>query len=626
MVKKCVGDRLVALAVESKGADRRLHFSLKKDRFSSRYDWYGYRIQKRATEVMTSLGLHEFTLGRWDASRGQGNESTARGTEATMDWVMPLIADVDAEPQEYPESILLKSRLDKALIEYDDTAQTIEMSHQVDRINDTLGSQVLFGADGNQLHFKPGSRQFLDDFETGGGFFYSLQNTAKLHRRQWCQLVGAEKRAMVEVDIEAAHLTMLYALAGKPPPEGDPYEIPGYPRLLSKRAFNTLVNAGSTQATTGSLAHDIFQDKHGLQAACGLTIDSAFEPAIEVEEECERLAADAIRAIKVRHKAINRAFGSDVGVKLQKWLTDIMLETSDRMISKTGRCPYPIHDGAVVIDIDVDEFVKTLTDVGREHGLDLKVKTITATPEIYPKSSDNREPTTSPTTTSNHMGVHSSDLVVSNPSQTLSTTSESLTNRPPRPPDGSAGFPSPVDNPADFAERLRERTIQANAAVEHAVMPARLGKNRAPSWGEQYVELAHRAGWIFTEDEIARRNALQAEHEQWIEALRAQAREQSRLLTKAMEEKLALSAARRARQEAKIAVLIEAICDYVGAHPGANQTAIVKAMRQQAGVVFFTAEIARCFTDDVRQAIEWAGGRLRREKDGRAYRHYLVSE
>ena len=49
-------------------------------------------------------------------------------------------------------------------------------------------------------------------------------------------------------------------------------------------------------------------------------------------------------------------------------------------------------------------------------------------------------------------------------------------------------------------------------------------------------------------------------------------------------------------------------------------------MRGEAGVVFRNADIAIAFSNDVREAIKWAEGRLRREKDGRAIRHYLVTE
>jgi hypothetical protein len=84
--------------------------------------------------------------------------------------------------------------------------------------------------------------------------------------------------------------------------------------------------------------------------------------------------------------------------------------------------------------------------------------------------------------------------------------------------------------------------------------------------------------------------------------------------------------ARQARQRAKIVALADAVCRYVGANPGANQGAIVTAMRGEAGVVFRNAEIAIAFHNDVREAIKWAEGRLRREMVGWATRHYLVTE
>lgn len=469
--KYIAADMFVSEAIEFAGAYRPSHLSLKRDRYSSRYCLYGYRPVKEVVDLLGRMGLHDVELGEFDLRLGKGNETTVKGTRRIMEQVLALI-DLNAKAQPYPESIVLKNRADKALKEYNDVDQTVEMRCQVGRINDRLNSQVLFDGDGNQLHIQPGSRQFLDDFETGGGFFYSLQNTPKADRQQWRLLIGGEKRPTVELDFEAMHLGMLYAMVGSTPPEGDPYEIAGHQRKLTKRTFNTLVNAGTSQEAAGSISHDIYRDKDGLRSACGLPSKTTIGDQSDenmILEICDQRAADVIRATKIKHKKLKRYFGSDIGVKLQKIQADIMLEVCDRVIAKTGRSPYPIHDGCRVADIDVEVCRATMVEVAREYGLNLKVKVTSQTQGLSPAPEVGSRCQGTPTTSADHMGEHGPDLPLSDTPELATITPTLPINAPSKPPDRER-HPPPVMIPTPQPNhRIEMLMADATEQLEHAL-------------------------------------------------------------------------------------------------------------------------------------------------------------
>ena len=85
-----------------------------------------------------------------------------------------------------------------------------------------------------------------------GGRFYSLpggdryENMPSATRAERIRINGEET---VEVDISAAHLTILYALRGLPfDPSADPYDIPGCGRVAVKRWLTVSLGKGSTAA------------------------------------------------------------------------------------------------------------------------------------------------------------------------------------------------------------------------------------------------------------------------------------------------------------------------------------------------------------------------------------------
>ncbi|CQD22248.1 hypothetical protein BN000_05544 [Mycobacterium europaeum] len=584
-----------SLVLDAKTDNHGIHFSRDRNKYADRYlvDGDPYNTYYFTTKAADWLQAHygcEQLRGAHVAGRESAEYCSPELMEAIGDLVDPL--EPRARPAR-PELIIVRDA-HKKNTRYSDTSETKAMRDRMWIFNDHLAQRDIRRR--CQMVEVPLLRRVFNlSFERGGrlyGWGESYQGLPKEQRAEFTEVIDGIVQPFVEIDYPAHHFRLAYAQARKKMPPGDPYDIPGFDRGLVKLACLISFNAQDKKDAVGA-----------LMGESGCSYDDA---------------KAVIRAVRRKHYRIREYFYSDIGARLMRTDSDMSVEIMKRVMAITGRCPLPMHDSFLVPACDAEVLAQVMEEFAAEYGVEADLS-------ITGAALGGKENNTSSIPTP-YMADQSAELRIFPSAQIASAASPTSIDCPSRPPNGSAGPPSLIDNPTGFALWLRDRNAEDKAAMEHAVMPAHLRRNGARSWGEKYVELAQHAGWIIAEDEISRRNALQAEHEQWIDALRAQDREQNRLLTKAVEEKLALSAARRARQEAKIAALIDAICDYVGAHPGANQTAIVKAMGQQAGVFFFTAEIARCFTDDVRQAIEWAGGRLRREKDGRAYRHYLVTE
>jgi hypothetical protein len=136
---------------------------------------------------------------------------------------------------------------------------------------------------------------------------------------------------VTELDYKGIHPTLLYAEAGETL-DGDPYDIPGYPRKLVKRAFNIMVSA---RDRSGAL-------KATLRKARELTKDDAIP-----EGYCTSLIISALLgAIEQRHQSIAEAFCSDSGVRLQR-IDSGMAERVMLDLVRKGIVSLPVHDSFI---------------------------------------------------------------------------------------------------------------------------------------------------------------------------------------------------------------------------------------------------------------------------------------
>ena len=185
----------------------------------------------------------------------------------------------------------------------------------------TVGA-VRFGAASNQLYrvFNRGS------FSYGGRFYGG-----------WWQNIPSESRAgitidgiqTVEMDYPRLHPTLLYAEIEKVL-DGDPYDLPSWPRDLVKVAFNTLVNADTRQAAVRSIANEI-GGKGAFASAKAL-----------------------VSEIEVKHAPVAHMFGSGAGLRLMRRDSD-MTEGLLRRLIKRGVVVLPIHDSYIAANRHTDK-------------------------------------------------------------------------------------------------------------------------------------------------------------------------------------------------------------------------------------------------------------------------------
>jgi hypothetical protein len=142
----------------------------------------------------------------------------------------------------------------------------------------------------------------------------------------------------VEIDYTGIHLAILYARAGCGPI--DPYELPGLTqeenrrfRPTIKHAVLILINAENDGKAAKALREEIQQSKNDADP---LQLPSKYQTA--------QLLFDAIRD---RHSAIARAFGSGEGIRAQ--FTDSRIAEHVMCdLDGHGITVLPIHDSFIV--------------------------------------------------------------------------------------------------------------------------------------------------------------------------------------------------------------------------------------------------------------------------------------
>jgi hypothetical protein len=122
---------------------------------------------------------------------------------------------------------------------------------------------------------------------------------------------------VAEPDYSALHCRLIYDLAGKPMPPGDPFEVDGFERNEVKIAFYTMVNAPSW--------------------------DSARRV---IWKRCPRWN-ELMPAIADKHSAITKALCSGIGAKLMFMDATIMCRNLADL-NREGIIGLPIHDSVII--------------------------------------------------------------------------------------------------------------------------------------------------------------------------------------------------------------------------------------------------------------------------------------
>jgi hypothetical protein len=153
-------------------------------------------------------------------------------------------------------------------------------------------------------------------FSTGGRAYGWWQSIPRAHRL----LLTMNGEPIEECDYGSLHPRLVYA-ERELPLIGDPYEVDGFPRDQAKLCFNIGLNAPTPRSWLGAVADKV--------------------------TGCRTKAAALIQAIKAKHPVISKMFGSDVGVRLMRIDSDLILRAVKRCLTD-GIPVLPVHDSLIV--------------------------------------------------------------------------------------------------------------------------------------------------------------------------------------------------------------------------------------------------------------------------------------
>jgi hypothetical protein len=178
-------------------------------------------------------------------------------------------------------------------------------------------------------------------FELGGRFYADYQNVPPAIRL--AARINGE--AVASLDFANLHPMLLYNAAGVIMPER-PYHIDGFERKDVKVATNTLINAKTETAAIKAIGRRWAKQRGGRHA--------------DRDELAQ--ARELIGAIKQSYEPIERAFGSDAGVKLQFQDSGIALNVM-RLCEAEGVPILPIHDEVLVQERHADTVEEIMATV-----------------------------------------------------------------------------------------------------------------------------------------------------------------------------------------------------------------------------------------------------------------------
>jgi hypothetical protein len=255
-----------------------------------------------------------------------GWQSSFRATPALMNAWHEL---GDRLSHEIGEPIILRDKNGKS-IDYDDNRFTRRVRAEIIRINETLAAVVIHVPGEQRGHYimvgesyvlpVPGNPLWRiygrGSFSMGGRAYAWWQNVPKIARSQ--MTINGEPVA--EADYSAMHATILYNVVGVCF-VGDPYDLAGYDRDEAKLAFNIALNAANKWVAIGALANRLGKDN--------------------------TYCATLLKAIRAKHKPIERYFCADAGISLMNADSELILSAVEA-VNTTGNVALPVHDALII--------------------------------------------------------------------------------------------------------------------------------------------------------------------------------------------------------------------------------------------------------------------------------------
>ena len=254
------------------------------------------------------------------------------------------------------EEIIILKDTEKKQIEYEDTDATRQMRENLRLINRNLERHaILLYAKDSELETlntiirkdpKKGAIDFAkkrlrrifnnSSWEQGARFYDGWWQSVPREYRHYIRL---NDKDVVELDFSGLHINMLYAIAGKPMPEGDVYHLDGYSnndifRTFVKTMLQAMVNAATRDKARQALHKSVRKEKElDLPAEILSTGKKDIYPVMD--------------AFEMKHKPIEEFFCTGKGIDLQ-YLDSQMAEKVMLHFSKMGYAILPLHDSFII--------------------------------------------------------------------------------------------------------------------------------------------------------------------------------------------------------------------------------------------------------------------------------------
>ena len=346
---------LLDAMLEARGAGRLIAYSRNKDFYRTprryRLTAFSYRNVVGSVDELVAMGW----LGTWIVPK-----HSKTGWQSVL-WAPPALLEAVSLPKQviYAPGQLIRLRdADKRLIDYRETAFTRKKRRNLQGLNESLaelditlpGAElrqnclIFRGKDGvsavnmarNQLY-----RVFNGNFRQGGrSYGHFVQGIPSEERKR----LLFDGEPTLEADYKAIHAVLAYKKVGKRLPP-DPYDVDGYERAQSKRAFQIALNAPTEAKAVGAIAKHVFPRQ-------------------------PRKAKGCLAAVKAKNRPIEPLFGSGVGSLLQRQDADIM-ENVQTGLNQRGIVGVPVHDSAIVkaknIGVLQEEMARAAAIAGVRH-------------------------------------------------------------------------------------------------------------------------------------------------------------------------------------------------------------------------------------------------------------------
>jgi hypothetical protein len=181
------------------------------------------------------------------------------------------------------------------------------------------------------------------DFAQGGRLYGGFWQAMSSDERQEHILI--EDDCCVELDYGQMSLAILYGIAGKPPPEGDLYDlsaegIPTDYRKGIKTVIQALINSNKVPTKMPKGVRKLIPSRYSIK--------------------------DILEAVARKHPAIYPQMTSGIGMQLFRKESDILVDVL-LTLKTQGIVALPIHDAVVVRDDNSDKAKAVMKKVFKEH-------------------------------------------------------------------------------------------------------------------------------------------------------------------------------------------------------------------------------------------------------------------